>query len=46
MFLNYLNGELGPLLTTPIENAPIIKSVNYKPKAKEEVSFLDKIKKI
>ena len=46
MFLNYLNGELGQLLVIPIENAPIIKSANYKAKTTLEVSFLDKIKKI
>ena len=46
MFLNYLNGELGQLLTTPIDNAPIIGLDNYKPNTTLEVSFLDKIKKI
>lgn len=46
MFLNYLNGELGQLLVTPIDNAPIKGLDNYKPKTTLEVSFLDKIKKI
>jgi hypothetical protein len=46
MFLNYLNGELGQLLASPIKKEQIIGSTSYKPKTRREISFLDKIKKI
>ena len=46
LFLNYLNGELGQLLTTQTENISAKGSGKYKPKTKKQVSFLDKIKKI
>ena len=46
LFSNYLKGDLGQLLVTPIESESIIKSANYKAKTRLETSFLDKIKKI
>jgi hypothetical protein len=46
MFLNYLNGEIGKLMTTQSEDNPVTISSNYKPKTKKVTSFLNKIKKI
>ena len=46
MFLNYLNGEMGKLMTTQSEGNQVTLSSHYKPKTKKESSFLSKIKKI
>ena len=46
MFLNYLNGEVKDLLTSESENQLGLTSPKYKAKTGNEVSFLDKIKKI
>ena len=45
MFLNYVSGEMGKLIT-PSDSSPVVMSNHYKPKTKKEISFLSKIKKI
>jgi hypothetical protein len=46
MFLNYLSGEMGKLITTQSDSSSVVMSSHYKPKTKKETSFLSKIKKI
>lgn len=47
LFLHYLNGELTQLLTTSENNNPTqTNKQHYKPRAKQEVSFLNTIKQL